>query len=428
MNNRLLGMIAAGLFLCGAGSTDARDAERGDVVPSRALEQAGYGKFWNVDLVLEGGDRVSSVHLLDENLYIKTRKGIVTAVQADTGLIRWSRSLDDHSFRDRAPTHVSTDSGDGPVVFVTHSKIHVFDRYGGDLIRQIELPLPAGGGAVADACSMYLGGADGNFYALRWLCAGNRPLTRWRAAVNGVVISSPMLTNDDRIYFASTGGDIYCVATSNKALLWSYRTEGEISGGIHVDESGVYVASHDHRLHVLDRDDGSPIRSYLLPGPLLETPVVAQRTVYQYCQNEGLFAFDVDTRRTLWHKPDARKFVARAAESLVLMSEAGDLSIVDNDSGALGHTIDLPEGVFVATNPRDATLFMSTSAGRLLCARPLGYPYLRRERLTAARARLSHGPRWRQTDSAASGTRSARDAGSTADAWTADPLRSGEPR
>ncbi|MCH8967167.1 MAG: PQQ-binding-like beta-propeller repeat protein [Planctomycetes bacterium] len=428
MHQRMLGVIAAVLSLCVANATDARSAERNDVIPPESLEQAGYGKFWNVDLNLVGGDRVSRVYLLDENLYIKTRMGIVTAVQADTGLIRWSRSLDDHSFRDRAPTHVSTDHGDGPVVFVTHSKIHVFDRYGGDLIRQIELPLPAGGGAVADACNMYLGGSDGKFYALRWRCAGDRPLTRWRAAVNGVVASTPMLAHDDRIYFAATGGDVYCVATSNKALLWSYRTEGNISGGVHVDESGVYVASQDHRLYVLDRDDGSPIRSYLLPGPLLETPVVAQRTVYQYCQHEGLFAFDVDTRKTLWHKPEARKFVARAAESLVLMSETGDLSIVDNESGALRHTIDLPEDALVATNSRDATLFVLTPAGRLLCARPLGYPYLRRERMTAARARLHHGPRWRQADSPENHASSAHDPGSTDDDWTADPLRSGEPR
>ena len=363
-------------------------AAKGEIVASARLRLAGYGKYWDGYLPLQGSDEVAAVHLLDDNLYVRTRHGVVYAVQADTGLLRWGALLNDRLFRDRAPTHVQTDAGGGPVIFVSNGQVLVLDRYSGDVIRRMELPFPAGGAAVADAACMYLGSAGGEFYALRWsVHPGCAPLTRWRVRVHGTVTSRPVLTLDDRTYFVTDAGVVYCVGGHNKALIWAYRTMAEVSGGIHVDESGVYVAAADHRLYVLDKDVGRRIREYQLPGPLFDTPVVSQRTLYQYCDRQGLFAFDVDSRKRLWHLPEARRFVARAAERLVLISRTGDLLIADNDTGRVESTMELPQGVLIAENRRDAVLYMVTPGGRLLCAKPLGFPYLWFNAMLLARLR-----------------------------------------
>jgi hypothetical protein len=196
-----------------------------------------------------------------------------------------------------------------------------------------------------------------------------------------------------------------------------------VTGGIQVDESGVYVSSTDRRLYVLDTDTGSRIHTHRLPGPLCDTPTVVQRTVYQYCQGDGLFAFDVDTRQRLWRNPDARRFIARAAEDLVLMTVSGDLMFADNVSGQVRHVVDLPEGVTAVRNSRDAVLYLVAPDGRVLCAKPRRFPYLRREAVTRARAQLHLHPRAIQESLGDSATNPSI-AGSSPSNPTADPLRS----
>ncbi len=361
------------------------------VVGAEGLDRVGYHGFWEIALPL-GNDSVLGSHLLDENLYVTTRAGFVFAIQADTGLLRWVQNLGATLVRDRAPTHVQTPSGEGPVVFVTHSAVRVFDRYSGDEVRSFELPFPAGGGAVANRDLMCLGSAAGRLHSLRWSAdPRSAALQWWEVAVKGVVASTPV-SIFDRWYVVSSGGAVYCVRPEDKLLHWASRIGGSVSGGLHVDESGVYVASTDRSLRVLDADTGERIRTYKLPGPLYDAPDVVQRTCYQHCPGAGLYAFDVDTREQLWVGPHARRFVARAAENLVLLSETDGLLFVDNETGTVRHTLDLPNRVSAVRNTRDGVLYLVAADGRIACATPKGYPYLRRDAVRRSRAGLSQPP------------------------------------
>lgn len=358
------------------------------VLTGAELNRAGYSVFWEIALPV-GNDPVRNAYLVDENLYVTTRSGTIHTVHADTGLARWVQDLDHAVLRDRAPTHVRTTDGGGPVLFVTHATAHVFDRSDGTLIRRLELSFPAGGGGVADAYSMYLGSAGGEMLALRWSVElGGADLVRWHARVRGIVTSTPVM-KFDRVYFVSDGGVVYCLAAPSKALRWAYATGGVVAGGIHVDESGVYVASSDRMLYVLDPDTGERVHIHQLPGALTDAPEVAMRTVYQYSDGDGLFAFDTDTRQALWQMRDARRFVARSADNVVLGSLSGGLIFADHSSGRVTHRTDLPDGTMVVRNDRDAVLYLVTPDGRILCAKPSGFPYLRRDAVVRARVGAS---------------------------------------
>ncbi|NOT00556.1 MAG: PQQ-binding-like beta-propeller repeat protein [Phycisphaerales bacterium] len=411
--------IAAAVFAVGVAEVRSEA-----IVSARELQGSGYGEYWTARVPLVGGDRVVALHLLDENLYAGTSSGLWFALQADTGLVRWAASAGEHVAVLYPPTHLRSDSADGPVVLTTHGWVKVLDRYRGELVRDIELPLPASAAAAADAESMYIGGGDSRFYSLRW-CGDPRAggLVRWHATLDGLVTSAPVISHDGRVFFATDKGSVYCIRGADKALLWQSCRCATVSGGLHVDESGVYVASSDHRLYVLDEQTGDAISRYLLPGPLFDTPVVVQRTVYQYCRGAGMFAYDTDTRDAMWNLADVTRFVARAAEKLVAMDAGGDLVFLDNDTGALRGSMALPESAMAAENGRDAVLYLAMPDGRVMCAKPSGFPYLRREQLVDARLGLHKPP----GPGASGETPSRADAPGADGARGAvpDPLRSG---
>lgn len=412
-----IGRVAAATLVMGPAG-----ARSGPIVSNADLQAAGYGEYWSARVPLSGGDAVVSLLLMDENLYAGTRSGLWFAVHADTGLIRWAASAGDHVAVLHPPTHLRSDSGGGPVVLTSHGRVKVLDRYNGEPIREVELPLSASAPASCDGASMYFGAADSRFYSLRWYDdprAGG--LVRWRATLDGLVMSAPVLSGDGRVFFVTDQGSVYCVRGADKGLEWRSGGRGAVAGGLYVDESGAYVASTDHRLYVLDERTGDTIIRYLLPGPLFDTPVVVQRTAYQFCRGAGLFAFDADSRDALWNRDDLTRFVARAAERLVARDRRGDLVLLDNESGAVHGSLKLPIGALTAENARDTVLYLAMPDGRLLCAKPAGFPYLRREQVADARYRLHRRP---PLDSPSTDSPDA--APPTADEESVtDPLRSG---
>ncbi len=364
-----------------------------DIVTDAALREVDYERYWQGHVSLRHGDGINSVELLDENLYLRSRDGAIYAVQADTGLLRWAQRIQDRSAHDRPPSHVQTDVGDGPLLLVTKSQLAVLDRYSGEQLRRIELPFAPSGGAVSNATGIYLGGMDGTFYALRWVGPADRaPLVRWRVGVSGRVMTTPSLTFDHRLYFVSDEGVVYCVRARDKALVWAYRTFANVTAGLYVDESGVYVATEGNRLYVLDRDLGRSVRRYLLPAPLFAAPVVVRRTLYQACTGVGMFAFDVDSREQLWEVRGAERFVALSKDRVALTDVDGGMVFVDNGTGEVENRLALPDGVFAVENRQGGVLYFVTVDGRMLCAKPAGFPYLRREEVAAARSTLHRSP------------------------------------
>ncbi len=411
---------ALGVFASVCGAQTAL-ATRAPLLERDALNQAGYRVLWETSVPARN-EPVLGAHLVDENLYITTRAGSAFAIQADTGLLRWNVGLDHTLLQDRAPSHVQDPAGGGPVLFVTHSDIHVFDRYSGDLLRRFELPFPAGGGAVADRVLMCIGSTGGRLHALHWsIDPGRLALQRWEVMVRGVVTSTPV-SIFDRWYAVSDGGVVYCIRPADKHLHWAFEIGARVAGGIHVDESGVYVASIGRTLHVIDTDTGESIWAHRFPGPLFEAPDVVQRTCYQFCQGSGLYAFDVDTREQLWTNPRARRYVARAGEDLVLLSESNDLIFADNRRGTARQTIKLPAGAIAVRNTRDAVLYVVGADGRVACAAPKRYPYLRREAVIRARAELSRPPS--TNDTAEAGTSVGASPEAPGASRANDPLRS----
>ena len=79
--------------------------------------------------------------------------------------------------------------------------------------------------------------------------------------------------------------------------------------------------------------------------------------------------------------------------------------------------------MIAVTNQRDRVLYLVGRDGRLLCAKPTGFDYLRREAVATARARLGLSPRALNA-ALANLAASPLNTGTSNDTALNDPLRS----
>ena len=385
------------------------------------LQAAGLTRFWDAQLPLKPHDSVKEGHLVDEALYIITEGGTIFAVQADVGLIRWAEKLTVEDFEVYRPAHLRRTDGRGPVVILTTTSVFVFDRFNGDLIRTFTPEFDLGSPPAGVDNLVFLGSADGRVYSL--LLRGSqssRPVSLWEVWTGGPVTAAPVLYADNRLLLASEGGRLFSCYASDKTFAWGFTTGGPIRGAPAVDESGVYVASADRSLYKVDRDSGTMIWRRRFPCQLVEGPVVTAHTVFQYCESDGLSAIDADAGVQKWRLPAGRALAAHAEGRDVVFTQNQRMLILNHDTGEVLHGFDIHFAAGAVTNTRNEAVYLLGRDGRILCARPVGVPYLRRQDVTAARDRLNLPP----LDSTEAGQGVRTETSKASDAISSDPLRS----
>ena len=358
-------VLAAGLVASIGLQTGAHGEE---IAPYGALREAGLTQYWRAEMPFERGDSAVSTHLLEENLYVATRMGDLYAVDPGVGLVRWVHRVAERGKRVFKPSHLFTVDGRAAVLVAHSEGAYVYDRDSGAVLAAIPGMWPAGSGAVGDTHSLYVGSSDGFIYAVRWYNPKHgKPLHTWRVLGGGPVTSTPALI-DNVLYFASQGGTVFaCTADWNKNLQWKHSTEAAIVADLYVDDSGVYVAGLDRSLYRLDVTSGALLWRYRFPQPLRETPVVSQRTVYQYCRGAGLYAIDVDTGEMLWTNLAATAFVSRRADRTCVRMGDEHVALLDSASGRVRHLIPIPVKSVVAANPDGLTFYVVTPDGDVVC-------------------------------------------------------------
>jgi outer membrane protein assembly factor BamB len=82
------------------------------------------------------------------------------------------------------------------------------------------------------------------------------PGIKWKFKTNGYVNSSPAM-EDDRLYFGSGDGYLYCVNAANGTLIWKFQTGGPVHSSPAVVDGEVFFGSHDGNFYALDSKKGN---------------------------------------------------------------------------------------------------------------------------------------------------------------------------
>ncbi len=151
---------------------------------------------------------------------------------------------------------------------------------------------------------IYFGSGDGYMYCLDEN-SGN-PL--WKFKSGGAITSSPAISNN-KIYFASKDDFLYCINSDNGEQMWKfnlgkdlfYRWEFDYYMSSPTILSGVvYIGSGDGNLYAINSVTGKFLWKYSTGSRIRSTPAISDGILYFGDFAGKLYALDLKTQRPKW--------------------------------------------------------------------------------------------------------------------------------
>ncbi|TMC92339.1 MAG: hypothetical protein E6J22_09625 [Chloroflexi bacterium] len=137
---------------------------------------------------------------------------------------------------------------------------------------------------------MFLPGLFGG--ATRRQAASRTGEVRWSSKAGDSIDSSPTVDNSV-VYVGSHDHRLYAVDATTGDEYWNYATRGRVDSSPAVADGVVYVGSHDHTLYALSAQAGEKLWSYTTGGSIISSPTVADGAVFVGSNDHNLYAFNL---------------------------------------------------------------------------------------------------------------------------------------
>ena len=358
-------------LLVAATSAEAQIPFSKDSIPSTtALARLGLKRQWYGVVPLTGPERVASVSLDGDMLFVQTTQSNFHAFQAETGRFLWSAHLGSFNLRSFP---ASTNS---IAVYVTNSnKIFALSKQTGQLIWSRTLDESAAGPTACDEERVYIGLITG---VLQVYNAANGKHA-WQVSTNGALVSRT-LPAGRMVAFADSQGKVFISRSEFLEPLIRWSAVGPIVAPLASHGARtLLIPSKDKSIYAIDIFSGDTIWNFPTGAPIELEPLVTDDDVY-VVNNEGRFSsLDVKTGSPRWTISTlGGPLLSVSAKRIYLESRDGDLFTVDR---ATGNIISSPRETkqraganfrdfeFGPTNRTNDRLYLCTKSGLLLCLR-----------------------------------------------------------
>jgi hypothetical protein len=363
-------MVAFAMLVGGCAVADKPAAD--STVPSTSVNQAGrFTVLQSVELVPDAP--LANLTLTGGQVFLRSQSNFVYRLSATLDLRQRERVAepDERGFDPIA-------YGD-EVIYPSTLALRVRNERG-ELVRTVALPHPVTGELRLDARGLLLAGVaspSGGRINVIDPRRAIRPVIQ--QALVGTVQSRPA-SYQGIVFVANDRGQVFAIGDENRAI-WSlprgaFATGGAVVADLVADDFGVYVASTDSSLYVLNRNTGRIRWRHAAEVSLTEDPLVTEDRVYLIVPGVGLRAFDkfepADQmlRSPLWSTDGIRQIVAMGERSIFAVTDDSRLVAIDPASGRVRYQSE-PTGLeLFAFNPDGITIYGASKAGRVVTFRP----------------------------------------------------------
>lgn len=326
----------------------------------------------------EAGRGLFEPLVVDDQVVVSNRAGVISSFATDSGVRRWRKNLD--------VTLTSGVGGDSEVIYVSdvNAQVHAFDASTGESLwesgasSEVLMPVVSGFGVAA------FRSADGRVVALepedgteRWSVSNTPPAL----TLNGY--SRPLLL-DGGVLVGLDDGRLLALDTASGRLIWetvlsvpSGRSEVErlvdLDADIAIDDEGIYVANYQGRAARLEPGRGQIVWS--TPLSVGSGIALDDSGLIVVDDEDNIIKLDKETGQQIWKNDTmtSRRFSPPAFTpegDIVLGDVEGYLHVLDADDGTvLGRARPASDAIKARPLRVDNTLYIQATSGVLAAYR-----------------------------------------------------------
>lgn len=345
---------------------------------SRTLSRFGLERAWWSQATLNPKrDKVKYLVLDEENIYLQSTGGTVTAFEADSGKRLWAVQLGN---RDE-PIYPGV-SNEKYFLAVNGMALYCIERFSGKVLWELKLPTMPSVGPSVDDQHIYVGSLDGSIYSFelkiidelyrkRLLPNWSFEALRWRYRT-GKEISTTANSTGSMVNFASRDGSLYAVGATERDLSWQFETDAPITAPFAATEDSLILASEDNFVYCLNRTNGLSRWEFASGYPIRKAPVVIEEDLYILPDRGGLFNLTVRTGAEKWERPGISDFLGATKSRLFTADPTGNIVLLQRSTGRPLGTLPLRPFSVRLVNDRTDRLFLATPSGLVMCLREQG--------------------------------------------------------
>ena len=307
-------------------------------------------------------------HVIPEiTLYASSQRGLVQAIDGETGKTLWSVHVGTANF----PTTVPG-ANDDFVSVINGSMVYVLKADDGTIVwNRPALGAPGAGPALSDSLLFIpmINGAIETYY----IDEPKRPIAVFRSF--GRAMTQPVVSATS-VAWPTDKGNLY-VGNANVPDM-RFRLEAKES----IDAAPAFLApnlifatSRDGYVYCFTESRGTVLWRFTTGEPISLSPIALGDTVYAITDRGNMYAINVEDATERWVVGGMRNYLAGNDQRIYCQDVGGNLAILDVKTGALVGSLPAQSLDFPVINVQTDRIFMASTGGLVQCLRETGSIY-----------------------------------------------------
>jgi len=392
--------------------------------PRELLDRLNLQMSYRLYVPVEGRqDGLATVQLHGRNLFVQTRSGLVTLIDAETGVTQWRQRVGRPYVAEHALAFNSRE-----VYVVNNLYLYALNRQTGAVNWSFLLPEGVSAPPLADESVIYIAGATGRITAYllprpdlmasassgttsgeslpllrreaRATTAAVGPLTRsareastveeavgprptpiW-SEINDVRLELPMVLTPDRLVVPTPNGIVLgfsklLPASATTTLSYRFSTESPIRVPAGYFDGVAYMGAENTDLYALQTTGGRLLWRATIGAPIRYRPAVTEEDIYLVSERQGLMRLDRATGQPKWRIPTsngvvefnaaAQYFLAANPKYVYALDASGRFLVLDRRRGITLSGFDSRDFVFPISNDITDRIYLAANNGLIIC-------------------------------------------------------------
>ncbi len=311
----------------------------------------------------------SSYSLPKSVLYTLTSNGMVSAIDADTGIHHWDRVIDSSS------TVVGLGASDNKVAVVVGSRVYCLNAADGRVLWDRKTNYSPGASPAASDTHIFVPLANGR---LQTFSIEEEGVGTTSYFASGFSSARPLVTPSGVGWVTDNGHFSFANPRTGTAVSFRLKASNSIVSSPTGKGNMMFVASLDGYVYGVNRENGTLVWEVTTGSGISSSPVPIGDFLFVVSDTKQLYKLDARTGLYApgWETPikGVDKFLGATRKSVFGLDSFNHLVVVDQASGRKTSQIPVGDIALVLTNYESDRIYVASESGLVQCVRDVSSP------------------------------------------------------